>query len=64
MSVERLVPRWAVPMHYRTPRIGFLETADAFLDGSAHVERCSDASFDTGGLPRVEGPLLVAPAAP
>ena len=30
--VERLPPRWVVPMHYRTPRIGFLETADAFLE--------------------------------
>ena len=24
--VERLSPRWVVPMHYRTPRIAFLET--------------------------------------
>ena len=39
LIVERLTPRWVVPMHYRTPRIGFLETADAFLDGAAHVER-------------------------
>ena len=30
--VARLSPRWVVPMHYRTPRIGFLETADAFLE--------------------------------
>ncbi|HEX3329046.1 MAG TPA: MBL fold metallo-hydrolase [Gaiellales bacterium] len=26
-----LDPRWVVPMHYRTPAIDFLETADAFL---------------------------------
>jgi L-ascorbate metabolism protein UlaG (beta-lactamase superfamily) len=26
-----LGPRWAVPMHYRTPAIDFLEPADAFL---------------------------------
>ena len=37
--VERLAPRWVVPMHYRTPRIGFLETADEFLERSPHVER-------------------------
>jgi L-ascorbate metabolism protein UlaG (beta-lactamase superfamily) len=30
--VGRLGPRWVVPMHYRTPRIGFLETADVFLE--------------------------------
>jgi hypothetical protein len=24
----RIGARWVVPMHYRTPRIGFLETAD------------------------------------
>ena len=26
-----LEPRWVVPMHYRTPAIDFLDTADAFL---------------------------------
>jgi L-ascorbate metabolism protein UlaG (beta-lactamase superfamily) len=62
--VARLKPRWVVPMHYRTPRIGFLETADAFLDGAAHVERPASATFDTAELPDVEGPLIVAPAAP
>jgi L-ascorbate metabolism protein UlaG (beta-lactamase superfamily) len=45
--IERLSPRWVVPMHYRTPRIGFLETADAFLEGSTHVERLSESTFDT-----------------
>ena len=62
--VERLQPRWVVPMHYRTPRIGFLETADAFLELSGNVERLSEPSFDTDGLPSVEGPLVVVPAAP
>jgi L-ascorbate metabolism protein UlaG (beta-lactamase superfamily) len=64
LIVERLKPRWVVPMHYRTPRIGFLETADAFLDAAAHVERPTSATFDTAELPQVEGPLIVAPAAP
>src|ERR1039458_3147591 len=49
--VERLSPRWVVPMHYRTPRIGFLETADAFLERSAHVERLAQSSFETSELP-------------
>ncbi len=62
--VARLSPRWAVPMHYRTERIGFLETADEFLERSAHVERLSASAFETDDLPTVEGPLVVVPAAP
>ena len=62
--VERLSPRWVVPMHYRTPRIGFLETADAFLEGSVHVERLSEPSFDTEQLLVADGPLIVVPAVP
>jgi L-ascorbate metabolism protein UlaG (beta-lactamase superfamily) len=62
--VERLSPRWVVPMHYRTPRINFLETADEFLDAAGQVERLSSPSFDTGDLPEVDGPLVVVPAAP
>ena len=44
--------------------IGFLETADAFLDASANVERPAGASFETSELPQADGPLVVAPAAP
>ena len=62
--VERLAPRWVVPMHYRTPRIGFLETADAFLERYPDVHRLDGAAFDTGELPAAEGPLVVVPAAP
>jgi len=62
--VARLSPRWAVPMHYRTPRIGFLEIADAFLERSPHVERLPSAAFDTGELPAHDGPLVIVPAAP
>jgi L-ascorbate metabolism protein UlaG (beta-lactamase superfamily) len=62
--VRRLRPRWVVPMHYRTPRTGFLETADAFLERSAAVHRMASASFDTGELPAGESPLTVVPAAP
>jgi L-ascorbate metabolism protein UlaG (beta-lactamase superfamily) len=62
--VERLSPRWVVPMHYRTPRIGFLETADAFLELSAHVERVGEPVFDTGALPVKDAPVAVVPAAP
>jgi L-ascorbate metabolism protein UlaG (beta-lactamase superfamily) len=62
--VERLAPRWVVPMHYRTERIGFLETADELLDRSAHVERLATSAFETDDLPAVEGSLVVVPAAP
>ena len=62
--VEELHPRWVVPMHYRTPRIGFLETADAFLELSAHVERLPGATFQTSELPVRDASVVVVPAAP
>jgi L-ascorbate metabolism protein UlaG (beta-lactamase superfamily) len=62
--VERLRPHWVVPMHYRTPRIGFLETADAFLELCADVHRLQGPVFQTGELPPAAGPLTVVPAAP
>jgi L-ascorbate metabolism protein UlaG (beta-lactamase superfamily) len=61
---QRLRARWIVPMHYRTPRIGFLEPADAFLERFEHVERIAQAAFETAKLPAVDGPLVVVPAAP
>ncbi len=62
--VERLSPRWAVPMHYRTHRISFLEPADPFLERMAHVQRLDETGFDTDSL-RDEGrPLVVVPAVP
>jgi L-ascorbate metabolism protein UlaG (beta-lactamase superfamily) len=62
--VERLTPRWVVPMHYRTHRIGFLEPPDAFLDRMPHVHRLDDTGFDTDALPADEPPLVVVPAVP
>jgi L-ascorbate metabolism protein UlaG (beta-lactamase superfamily) len=64
LVVERLKPRWVVPMHYRTERIGFLEPADAFLEAAAQVERIESPAFETDSLPATEGPLVVVPAAP
>jgi L-ascorbate metabolism protein UlaG (beta-lactamase superfamily) len=64
LIAERLSPRWVVPMHYRTPRIGFLEPVDAFLEKAALVERVGLTAFDTADLPPVDGPLVVVPAAP
>ncbi len=62
--VERLRPSWVVPMHYRTPRIGFLDTAEEFLEGCAAVHRLSGPAFDTAELPVSDGTLTVVPAAP
>lgn len=63
--VDRLAPRWVVPMHYRTPRIGFLEPADAFVEtfGDA-VVRLEGTSFETSGLPSGDSPVVVVPAVP
>jgi len=63
--VERLAPRWVVPMHYSTPRADFLpETEEPFLAGFAQVERFAGPSFETDALPQEEGPVAVVPAAP
>jgi len=59
-----LGPRWVVPMHYRTPRIGFLETADEFLSAMANVRRLESTAFDTNELRDAPEPLVVVPAAP
>jgi L-ascorbate metabolism protein UlaG (beta-lactamase superfamily) len=61
--VERLAPRWVVPMHYRTPRIGFLSDAEAFLERIPSVQRLESPAFDTDALGG-EPPLTVVPAAP
>jgi L-ascorbate metabolism protein UlaG (beta-lactamase superfamily) len=62
--VERLSPRWVVPMHYRTSRIGFLETADDFLAHAERIARLDQPVFETGELEQTDGPLVVVPAAP
>jgi L-ascorbate metabolism protein UlaG (beta-lactamase superfamily) len=64
--VRPLGPRLVVPMHYRTPAIGFLDPPDAFLDAlGAPVERLDEPEFDPahhlGGTGR---PAVVMPAAP
>jgi L-ascorbate metabolism protein UlaG (beta-lactamase superfamily) len=63
--VERLRPRWVVPMHYRTERLNFLETAEDFLGRMAEVRLLDGAAFDTNELEDAgEGTLTVVPAAP
>ena len=59
-----LGPRWVVPMHYRTPKISFLETEEEFVGLMPEVKRLSGPSLETAELPSGEGPLAVVPAAP
>jgi L-ascorbate metabolism protein UlaG (beta-lactamase superfamily) len=61
---HELSPRWIVPMHYRTPRIGFLEPADAFLKRVPDVSLLDTPAFDTRAVPEGGRPLTIVPAAP
>ncbi|MGN6816809.1 MAG: MBL fold metallo-hydrolase [Solirubrobacterales bacterium] len=62
--VSELSPRWVFPMHYRTPRIGFLEPVDEFLGLMDQVEHLETPHFETSYLSAGGGPLIVVPAAP
>ncbi len=62
--VDQLSPRWVVPMHYRTPRIGFLEPADAFLETFSDVRMLDRPSFETSELEPASQPVAVVPAVP
>jgi L-ascorbate metabolism protein UlaG (beta-lactamase superfamily) len=62
--VDRVRPRWVVPMHYRTPRIGFLDTAQPFLERAPRVHEVEAPSFETGDLPEADGPLVVVLSSP
>src|ERR1700760_2815868 len=55
---------WVVPMHYRTPKISFLDTEESFVDAMPNVERLSSNSFETADLDKGDAPLVVVPAAP
>jgi L-ascorbate metabolism protein UlaG (beta-lactamase superfamily) len=59
-AVRALSPRWAVPMHYRTPAIDFLDPADAFLATFADVERWPGPDGEVGSAPH--GAIVPAPA--
>ena len=62
--VERLRPRWAVPMHYRTARTNFLDPADDFLGRLPGVHHVATPSFDTSALPRDDARLRSSPPRP
>jgi L-ascorbate metabolism protein UlaG (beta-lactamase superfamily) len=62
---RRLDPTWVVPMHYRTPRVSFLEEPDAFLAAMERVVRLDTPTFDTAAIEGdAAGPLVVLPQAP
>lgn len=61
---KQLDPRWVVPMHYRTERIGFLEPEDRFIAAMGGAKRLEDSFFGTDELPRDDGPQVVVPSAP
>ncbi len=57
--------KWVVPMHYRTPRISFLEDEEEFAAVFAQVQRFAETSFDTDELEEAEaGAVAVIPASP
>ena len=63
--VEKLDPSWVVPMHYRTPAISFLETADRFLAAvKGEVVALELATFDTADVRPEGGRMIVLPAPP
>lgn len=63
--VEQLDPSWVVPMHYRTPAISFLETADTFLAAvKGEVVAMDRSVFDTDEVRPEGGRIIVVPAPP
>ncbi|HEX3737143.1 MAG TPA: MBL fold metallo-hydrolase [Solirubrobacterales bacterium] len=55
---------WVVPMHYKTDKINFLDTEEAFVEAMPAAERLSASSFDTADLEKGSGPTAIVPAAP
>lgn len=51
-------------MHYRTDKINFLESEEAFVEALPKAERFSTSSFETEDLEEGDGPIVVVPAAP
>jgi L-ascorbate metabolism protein UlaG (beta-lactamase superfamily) len=63
--VAQLRPRWVLPMHYRTRRIGFLEGPEEFLGGAERVVRLNTPALETGDLPSdAAATVTVVPSAP
>ena len=63
-AVETLAPGWVVPMHYRTPAIGFLDPVDGFLGRFADVRAFDGPDAELSAGERPERPLVLHLAAP
>jgi len=62
--VEQTAPRLVIPMHFRTPRIGFaLDPVEKFIEGRADTRRPrrSEVEIPPGGLPRNRQILVLDP---
>ncbi len=59
-----LSPSWVVPMHYKTPKISFLETEEEFVDAMPTTVRLTSTSFETADLDKGDAPIVIVPAAP
>jgi L-ascorbate metabolism protein UlaG (beta-lactamase superfamily) len=55
---------WVVPMHYKTEKINFLDTEEAFVAAMPAARRLDASSFDTADLEKGSEPLAIVPAAP
>ncbi len=51
-------------MHYRTPRIGFLEDEDEFLAAMPRLSASRASSVETADLEPAEGPVALVLGAP
>lgn len=62
--VDQLRARVAVPMHYRSELVDFLEPADDFLSRFERVETLDSAVFDPADFLAGPDPIAVVPAPP
>lgn len=60
---DRILPKWVVPMHYRTPAISFLDSADDFIARvpDDRLMRLDEPGFDTDAI---GSRAVVVPAPP
>jgi len=59
-----LGPRWVVPMHYRTERIGFLETEEEFVAAMGESHPLTGPFFEVDDLPGGKPTAVIVPAVP
>jgi L-ascorbate metabolism protein UlaG (beta-lactamase superfamily) len=62
--VRELQPRWAIPMHYRTNAINFLDPPDAFLAEFESVVAVPAATFDLDQAPGEGGQHIIVLESP